>query len=209
MQFARPDQAVQQSSPLTTMVRSEEQEVFTTQTNHPQGIFSDIIVCFGLAIVCIVCQYRPLVQGVREYLRQLRVPRQSFHLFTQPDFQCIQQRFRFHLTFSKVLFQQKDVVRRSVIHKPIFYQAYSATTKIKRPMLPTVRKWVFRNLGGDFHARGLITRRLSSSNPARPYICRFSIFRRFTWPSTTPLLQLLVMASHIAAASVSIPAATR
>lgn len=35
-------------------------------------------------------------------------------------------------------------------------------------LLPTVRKWVFRNLGGDFHARGLITRRLSSSNPARP-----------------------------------------
>lgn len=73
----------------------------------------------------------------------------------------------------------------------------------------TVRKWVFRNLGGDFHARGLITRRLSSSNPARPYICRFSIFRRFTWPSTTPLLHLLIMASHIAAASVSIPADTR
>lgn len=78
-----------------------------------------------------------------------------------------------------------------------------------RQVSTTGKKWVFRNLGGDFHARGLITRRLSSSNPARPYICRFSIFRRFTWPSTTPLLQLLVMASHIAAASVSIPAATR
>ena len=59
------------------------------------------------------------------------------------------------------------------------------------------------------YARGLITRRLSNSNPARPYICRFSIFRRFTCPSTTPLLHLLVMASHIAAASASIPAATR
>lgn len=54
-------------------------------------------------------------------------------------------------------------------------------------LLPTVRKWVFRNLGGTFQARGLITRRLSNSNPARPYICRFSIFRRFTCPSTTPL----------------------
>lgn len=30
--------------------------------------------------------------------------------------------------------------------------------------------------------RGLITRHLSNSNPARPYICRFSIFRRFTCP---------------------------
>lgn len=72
-----------------------------------------------------------------------------------------------------------------------------------------LKKRVFRNLGGAFQARGLITRRLSNSNSARPYICRFSIFRRFTCPSTTPLLHLLVMASHIAAASASIPAATR
>ncbi|EFT2485366.1 hypothetical protein HVH02_004322 [Salmonella enterica] len=41
------------------------------------------------------------------------------------------------------------------------YQLYLSTTG---------KKWVFRNLGGDFHARGLITRRLSSSNPARAYI---------------------------------------
>ncbi len=44
----------------------------------------------------------------------------------------------------------------------------------------TDEKWFFRNLGGDFHASGLITLCLSSSNPARPYIWRFSIFRRFT-----------------------------
>ncbi len=43
-----------------------------------------------------------------------------------------------------------------------------------------MKKWLFRNLGGDFHASGLITLCLSSSNPARPYIWRFSIFRRFT-----------------------------
>ncbi len=73
----------------------------------------------------------------------------------------------------------------------------------------TDEKWLFRNLGGAFHASGLITLCLSSSNPARPYIWRFSIFRRFTWPSTTPLLQRLLIASHIAVASASIPAATR
>ncbi len=78
-----------------------------------------------------------------------------------------------------------------------------------REVSTTGKKWVFRNLGGTFQARGLITRRLSNSNPARPYICRFSIFRRFTCPSTTPLLHRLVIASHIAAASASIPAATR
>ncbi|MCS4320851.1 hypothetical protein M2407_005225 [Serratia sp. BIGb0234] len=61
-----------------------------------------------------------------------------------------------------------------------------------------IELWVFRNLGGVLHGRGLITRRLSNSNPARPYICRFSIFRRFTCPSTTPLLHLLVDTAAIA-----------
>lgn len=44
----------------------------------------------------------------------------------------------------------------------------------------TDEKWFFRNLGGDFYASGLMTLCLSSSNPARPYFWRFSIFRRFT-----------------------------
>ncbi len=47
-------------------------------------------------------------------------------------------------------------------------------------MSTTDEKWFFRNLGGDFHASGLMTLCLSSSNPARPYIWRFNIFRRFT-----------------------------
>ena len=33
--------------------------------------------------------------------------------------------------FGKALFQQRDVVRRGVVHKPTFYQAYSATTRIR------------------------------------------------------------------------------
>ncbi|STL31551.1 Uncharacterised protein [Escherichia coli] len=71
VQFARSDQAVQQRSPLATVVRTEEQEVFTTQTDRPQRIFSDVVICFSPAIVCIVRQCRPLVQGVRERFRQL------------------------------------------------------------------------------------------------------------------------------------------
>ncbi|WP_202115613.1 helix-turn-helix domain-containing protein [Escherichia coli] len=43
-----------------------------------------------------------------------------------------------------------------------------------------LEKWLFRNLGGDSHASGIITLCLSSSNPAQPYIWRFNIFRRFT-----------------------------
>lgn len=53
-------------------------------------------------------------------------------------------------------------------------------TRMQLVMSRTVEKWLFRNLGGDFHASGLMTLRLSSSNPARPYIWRFNIFRRFT-----------------------------
>ena len=40
----------------------------------------------------------------------------------------------------------------------------------------TDEKWFSRNLGGDFHASGLITLYLSSSNPARPYIWHISTF---------------------------------
>ena len=53
VQFARTDQAVQQRSVLT-VVGAEEQEVLATQTDRPQGIFSDVVVCFGPAIARIV-----------------------------------------------------------------------------------------------------------------------------------------------------------
>lgn len=48
VQFARPDQAVQQCSALTTVVRAEEQEVFAAQADRPQRIFSDIVISFRL-----------------------------------------------------------------------------------------------------------------------------------------------------------------
>lgn len=70
VQFARPDQAVQQRSPLSSMIRTEEQVVFAAQTDHPQRIFSDVIVRLSPAIICIVRQRRPLVQGVCERFRQ-------------------------------------------------------------------------------------------------------------------------------------------
>ena len=66
IQFARSEQRVQQRAALTTMVRAEEQEVFTTQTNHPQGIFSNVVICFSPAVICIIRQGRPLVQHIRE-----------------------------------------------------------------------------------------------------------------------------------------------
>jgi hypothetical protein len=46
-------------------------------------------------------------------------------------------------------------------------------------------------------ARGIILARRSST-PARPYICRFKVLSRFTWPSTTPLLHCSVTAASTA-----------
>src|SRR5450631_2278109 len=45
------------------------------------------------------------------------------------------------------------------------------------------------------------TRARNSSNSACPYICRFSVFSRFTWPSTGPLLQTYSTAFSTAARS--------
>lgn len=56
---------------LTTTLRAEEQEFVTTQVDRPQGIFSDIVICFSPAIVCVVRQYRPPAQVVHESFRQL------------------------------------------------------------------------------------------------------------------------------------------
>ncbi|ENB05569.1 hypothetical protein EC2875150_4896, partial [Escherichia coli 2875150] len=52
------------------MIRTEEQVVFAAQTDHPQRIFSDVIVRLSPAIICIVRQRQPLVQGVCERFRQ-------------------------------------------------------------------------------------------------------------------------------------------
>lgn len=71
VQFACTDQAVQQRFVLTTVVGAEEHEVLATQTDRPQGIFSDVVICFSAATLWIVRQCQPLVQGVRERLRQL------------------------------------------------------------------------------------------------------------------------------------------
>jgi hypothetical protein len=37
--------------PAHHLVRAEEQDVFTTPTDHPQGIFGDILICVEPAIV--------------------------------------------------------------------------------------------------------------------------------------------------------------
>lgn len=62
-------------------------------------------------------------------LVQLRLQIVDFALpVAQLFLQGVDQRF----LFSQALFQQKDIVRRGVVHKSVFYQAYSPGTRIKR-----------------------------------------------------------------------------
>lgn len=53
------------------MVKTEDLKFFTIQTDYPQDILSDILVCYGTVTVCIARQLWPLVYGIRERLRQL------------------------------------------------------------------------------------------------------------------------------------------
>lgn len=141
VQFACAEQAVQQRTTLSSMIRPKEQPVFSTQTHQPQGIFSDIIIRFGPAVVRIVCQRRLLVQRVRERLCQLRVSRQGFHLFTQPAFQGFQQWFRFQLTFSKPLFCRHSLTSASMAYSsPIRLRASS----IRVDGVRTCTSWILR-----------------------------------------------------------------
>src|SRR5271166_3295614 len=54
-----------------------------------------------------------------------------------------------------------------------------------------------------------MTRALSKTNPALPYICRLTVFSRLTCPSTGPLLHRSVTAASTAAWSRRIPSANR
>lgn len=54
---------------LHALIRTEEQVVFAAQVDHPQRNLSQVVTCFGSAIVCIVSQCRPLVQYIRERFR--------------------------------------------------------------------------------------------------------------------------------------------
>lgn len=71
VQFARPEQTVQQRTTLTFMVRAEEQVVLTTQADYPQSILRDVVIRFSSAVIYIVRQRLPLVQRISERLYQL------------------------------------------------------------------------------------------------------------------------------------------
>lgn len=74
VQAVTPDEPVQLRTPVSTVVRAEEQPVFTTQTHRPQRVFRDVIIRLRPAVACIVFQCVPLIERVRERLRQLLVP---------------------------------------------------------------------------------------------------------------------------------------
>ena len=84
---------------------------FTTQTDHPQRIFSDVIIGFWPSRFCIVRQGRPLGSGVRERLCQSEVAT-AFFIFSRNQLSRVPSSgFGFPLTFSKPLFRQHSYFR--------------------------------------------------------------------------------------------------
>ena len=70
------------------------------------------------------------------------------------------------------------------------------------------RTWLKSWEAMNGHA-ALRTRALSKTNPALPYICRLTVFRRLTCPSTGPLLHRCVTAASTADSSRRMPSANR
>lgn len=104
VQPACPDQSVQQCTAFATVIGAEEQDVLSPQTDHPQGIFGDVVIRFRQVIFRIVRQREPLIKGICERFRQLGVARQRIHFLPQPTFQFIQQGFCSQLTLCQSLF---------------------------------------------------------------------------------------------------------
>ncbi|MHA1066712.1 hypothetical protein ACR9GP_22785 [Enterobacter ludwigii] len=96
IQFTYTAQAVQQRSAFTTMFRADEQELLTTQTGHPQGIFSVVIFCFNPAIMCIVPPVPPTGSvHAQTFLQALSVTT-DFHHLPQLAFQGFSNGFVFN-----------------------------------------------------------------------------------------------------------------
>ncbi len=106
--------------------------------------------------------------GVSLVSRCLRVSRAQLHVILRRTDDWMDGRRGRHTDDADVLLRIHHVIGEL------------PTYGYRRVVSTTDEKWLFRNLGGDFHASGLMTLCLSSSNPARPYIWRFNIFRRFT-----------------------------
>lgn len=91
VQFACTEQAVQQRSTFTSVVRAEVQPVFTTQTDHPQCIFSKFFINLDPLILHIVRQRWPLVLCIREPVASSE-PKYSVFIFSYSqlsmDFTC-------------------------------------------------------------------------------------------------------------------------
>jgi hypothetical protein len=68
---------------------------------------------------------------------------------------------------------------------------------------------VAQALGSDDGQAAQRIRALSKTNPALPYICRLTVFRRLMCPSTGPLLHRCVTAASTADSSRRMPSANR
>ncbi len=113
--FARPDQAVQQRSPLLHDPNRRAGS-FAAQTDHPQRIFSDVIVRLSPAIICIVRQRRPLVQGGHANAFASSECRDRVSSFTQPAFRISTAVSFFGRAFGKALLAVIPLISASMAY---------------------------------------------------------------------------------------------
>jgi hypothetical protein len=67
---ARPDQTIQQGSALTAVVAAEEDKILFPKTDGTKGSFGSVVIRLCQAIITVVAQRIPLVQGISERFAQ-------------------------------------------------------------------------------------------------------------------------------------------
>lgn len=98
VQPARSDKTIQQGTTFTTMIAAEEDVVFLAKTDRSKRTLSCVIIRLCQAIIAVVAQGIPLVQGIRERFTQTGLFRERRAFFYQPLMQGCQQWFALGLS---------------------------------------------------------------------------------------------------------------
>ncbi len=109
---------------------SDATDAYSGHTPY-QSAYRSLLKPVQIASICAIRRrlFRTTAEVHPAEFIQLRLQMVYFALpVAQLFLQGVDQRF----LFGQALFQQEDVVRRDVVHKPVFYRAYSVTTRIKR-----------------------------------------------------------------------------
>ncbi len=86
------DKTIQQGSALTAVVAAEEDKILFPKTDGTKSSFGCVVIRLCQAIITVVAQRIPLIQGISERFAQTGFFRQSGAFLHQPVMQGYQQR---------------------------------------------------------------------------------------------------------------------